>query len=405
MKNLHIKILIFVLFLFAMLLGFNYIKKPFAENFVSLDQPLESAPILSPTPNLSVLAWEKMSAKQRILQLIAAPVVVDEQSMQLWLKENPAGLVTLFGENVSFEAAKQTTEKIKQQYQDQSIFPLFAVDHEGGKVQRLSGDGFEKLPSWHQVCESTDSAYLADFYQTSAQQLSKAGINIIFAPVVDLASPNGVLADRVCGGEKEKTVEYATRFIYAFAQHNIMSVIKHFPGIGQANKDLHYNPGQILLRPEDADVFKEILDQFPNIGVMTAHITFKDVPIELPCSLSDICLAALREQYKEAVIFSDALDMESALTFAKKLEASESAYLKKEQKENQESADFINLALVAKQAIAAGNDVLVFGKGVKADQLNRVVEFLLVEYEADSNFAARVDKSSQKIMNLKKVKM
>ncbi len=415
MKNLSVKILIFVLVILVFLLGFNYFKKPFAEKFAQLEKQrqqqaeLLSAGELSPTPTINPIPdfWQGLSPRERILQVIAMPFLIESSDSKLnkdqllWLKSNSVGLITFFGQNVDFNQAKDTITAIKQQAQTQKFTPLLAVDHEGGKVQRFNGEGFSVLPSFKTVCQTQEATQAAQLYQQSAQELADVGINIIFAPVIDLADPGTALAERSCSSDPEITTDFAIQSILAYAKSGIMSVIKHFPGMGLAKKDVHLVQETVNLRQKDSEIFKTILDEVPNIGVMTAHVSLKGA-IDEPCSLSETCLAKLQETYPEALVFTDALDMAGVLQaldedelISLDLESSAEAKLNFDK-------DDVRLASVAKQAILAGNDVLVFGKGVEVTQLDKLVTLLTLEYQKDQNFAAKLDAAGQKILDLKK---
>lgn len=409
MKNTSTKA--FILFLTAMvvLLAFNFFKKPFAKNFVQTETD-NLVPTPTPLPDQSLLLWETMDAKQKILQLIALPVVLDKNNdntseLASWLAKHPVGIITLFGNKLDASLAQQAISQLRATYQANIPQPLIAVDHEGGSVQRLSGVGFSVLPAWKDICEGNLSQQEIDqLYEKSAQELFETGVNIVFAPVVDLQRPSGVLANRACSDDQDKVVAMSSRFIYAFAKHNIMSTIKHFPGIGGASKDLHFASAKTALQPAEADVFLNILNQYPNIGVMTAHVGLLEVPFTSPCSLTPVCLSALRADFPEAVIFSDALEMQSALNYATEL----NNLIKKEKQqlstETLPKLDKVSdLALIAKQAVVAGNDVLVFGPAVTVLEMQTVVDYLVEEYDLDSDFAKRVNDSSLKIMQLKKV--
>jgi len=122
--------------------------------------------------------------------------------------------------------------------------PLFiAVDQEGGKVARLKAKyGFVKIPSAFAVsCMPLKKAQ--KIYNTQAQMLQNTGINVNFAPVVDLSvNPNNriiVALQRSYGSDPRKVAAYAQTMIDAQTRHNVISVVKHFPGHGSSLGDSH----------------------------------------------------------------------------------------------------------------------------------------------------------------------
>ena len=66
--------------------------------------------------------------------------------------------------------------------------PVISVDQEGGRVARLDGEnGFFDWMSAHDIIKSDMSeAELEAYWTKRAWQLSEVGINLNFAPVVDL---------------------------------------------------------------------------------------------------------------------------------------------------------------------------------------------------------------------------
>ncbi|MBD3279210.1 MAG: hypothetical protein GF390_00680 [Candidatus Pacebacteria bacterium] len=399
-STFNTKIFVGVLLVIAVLLGLNYYYKPFYHQFLIKLEQQKNATSPTPTPTISAKQqlFEQLTAKQKIWQVMAVPLVLGQdvaeasQSAQLqWIIKNEPGLVTVFGQEITQDKAQQQLTQLQQSY-EQALPPLIAVDHEGGRVQRLRGQGFTQLPSWRQLCSNLDQAEQQQDLQNSAQELAAVGINIVFAPVVDLATNNSVLGDRTCSDDLSTTQQAAENFILTFAEQGIMPVLKHFPGIGQAQQDLHQQAVAVQLRPEDARIFQYLLDQYPNIGVMTSHLRLQNKLSGRPCSLSSECLSQFSQIYNETLVFTDALDMASALQSVQTNSETATAVV-----DDQQAA----LIEAAKQAIMAGNDVLVFGKGVTTEELDQVAAALVAEYEINPVFERNIDESVIKIMRLK----
>jgi beta-glucosidase-like glycosyl hydrolase len=311
------------------------------------------------------------------------------------IQELQPGLFIFFGSGIGSDRVQTVIQETNQLYNQDSLPPLFAVDHEGGQVQRFSGEGFSQLPAWQIMC-SRSSEERSELFAQSAQELSQVGVNIVFAPVVDLGG--SWLGTRSCKNY-ENLQPTAADFIEAFGQHQIMPVIKHFPGIGAAPADPHQTTSSINLDGEDVNIFKDLLDAYPNIGVMTAHIQIRDQFDEMPCSLSSRCLYALDEYWPESLVFTDALEMGALEVYAQQtIEASPSAQIKIETSD----ADSY-LPSLAVQAIKAGNNVLVFGKDVSFEDLLDIRETLVQEYNNNPEFKKQVDYSLQKILAIKQI--
>jgi beta-N-acetylhexosaminidase len=379
MKNLSTKILIIILLVVAVLSGYNYFQRPFLKRF---ERQTEIVTDDEPNDPLQ-LTIADLSTKEKIQQLISAPVILgdDEASISAqlaWIAEHKPGFVTIFGSKLTAEQVRDFTVQLRTLSADYQ--PLVAVDHEGGTVQRLSGEGFTQLPSWRETCQLATEERQELFIQ-SAKELNQAGINIVFAPVVDVVRLGSFLGSRACL-DQEVVISTAGDYIASFARYGILPVAKHFPGIGSLTSDPHFELDAVDLEPQDTLVFDEILTTFPNIGVMTTHAIVPGRTSGIPCSLSAVCLDRFPVNFPEVILFTDALEMRSAgLT------------------ENDEEVK--ELSAVALQAAAAGNQVLVFGETVTAKQLEQVIEVLAEEYLADENFRRQIDISLERVLELK----
>ncbi len=434
MKNKSTIAFIATLTIIAALLGYNYFKQPFLKTFQEQDQIEPEA-----APQDSEADLPEFSAEEKISQLIVYPLTIDQdlltskkqdatsstltetgensepdaESDQQWneLKAFQPGIIAFFGENISTSSAQLASVKISEIFADDALRPLLAVDHEGGQVQRFSGEGFTKLPSFKEMCTSHQED-AEEMFSASAKEVSQAGIHIVFAPVVDIAASHPVLGSRICSNS-EQTRQMAEFYIRAFSQYRVMPVLKHFPGIGNTQRDLHDYSETIELDPLDGEVFRDLLDKYPNIGVMSTHVKLEDKLNNLPCSMSSQCLA-FSEFYPEATIFADSLDMESAQLTSAELSTSEKNSTQSAQIENksasiaasvnQEGQEKNQLSLRAEQALRAGNHFLIFGKGVSTEDLNQVKQDLVSLYQSDSGFKSVVDQRFERVLALKAIK-
>ncbi len=122
---------------------------------------------------------------------------------------------------------------------------LVAVDHEGGRVQRFTG-GFTALPPvsaiGRQYGTGPDEALaLAESVgRLMALELRAVGIDLDFAPVVDLAHPDSeVLAGRTFGDDPEVVTALARACLRGMHAGGLAGVAKHFPGHGGVEADSH----------------------------------------------------------------------------------------------------------------------------------------------------------------------
>jgi len=231
---------------------------------------------------------------------------------------------------------------------------MLMVDHEGGTVQRLNGEGFTKLPSWQEICSLPEDEQI-ELLGDSFAELKEVGINMVLAPVVDLG-PSSVLKSRVCSDDPGVVVAAAKRFIAQAKKYGIQPVLKHYPGLGTAGFDSHKAFKTIQPTENDLKVFSDLFDIYPDLSVMIAHVGIAKQESDLPCSLSASCIGSIKKLYTDAYIISDALEMKGALKLPDGSERS--------------------LSQATKMAMSAGTDLLLYGSPVSYDDINTVLNDL-----------------------------
>ncbi len=388
-------LLIFFLVFLALLLGYNYFVQPFSELVADNEAASTIQQVVTNTA-AEKLSLADLSDEEKIWQLIAVPLDLtqtDEASLSAELADITSrgpGLVTLFGTAVPRVVASDALETIQALAETKSsndaLVPLIAVDHEGGSVQRLSGEGFTRVPSWRSLCQGERPA-LESVIASSAAELRDVGVDVVFGPVVDVSSTSAVLATRTCAGDPNQVIAAANVAASLYQRQGMLPVLKHFPGIGSTRRDLHTSFDQIEVTPTDAVVYQELLDLHPSIGVMTSHVGVINQYPDIPCSLSPSCVNELALAYPQTLVFTDALEMESA--FHVPASSSGSAQAKP------------TLAEVSVAAVLANNNVLVFGQQVSLTELDAVVAALLSEYRRDGEFADKVDASVTQLLTVK----
>lgn len=114
-----------------------------------------------------------------------------------------------------------------------------AADQEGGLVQRLAGFGFSTIPSAVEQGQLPATTLEADAAAWGGE-LSAAGINLNFAPVMDVVPPGGDATNQPIGalhreyGHDPATAgSHGAAVIRGMAQAGIATTIKHFPGLGR----------------------------------------------------------------------------------------------------------------------------------------------------------------------------
>jgi beta-N-acetylhexosaminidase len=235
---------------------------------------------------------------------------------------------------------------LNQSLQTEASTPLLiAIDQEGGRVARLKpARGFPETVSAQYLGEIDNLDTTRAYAQEQTALLDSLGINVNFAPVVDLNTnpENPVIGsiERSYGAEPELVTRHARIVIEEHQQSNLLPVIKHFPGHGSAWNDSHVGMADVTDTWADVELepYRSLSETGYHFGVMTAHVLNEKLDEELPATLSEpIQTGLLRETIGfDGVLFSDDMQMEAIRSF-------------------------YGLEFAIENALNAGVDMLVFG--------------------------------------------
>lgn len=306
------------------------------------------------------------------------------------IRQGKVGSIIIFEKNIPAKNSYLELKKITWTYQHASAIPLFiAIDQEGGKVNRLKEKyGFPKSISAAQLGKfSMDSV---QFYaETTAATLAGLGINVNFAPVVDLRSnpTNPIIAkpERAYSAQADTVALFAREVIRAHRNLGIVSVLKHFPGHGSSKDDTHLGIADVTKTWNESEVrpYKTLIDSGEVDAVMTAHIVNKKLDeAGNPGTLSKkIIDELLRKQlHFNGVVFSDDMQMH-AIT------------------------KHYGLEEAIKLSINAGVDILTFSNNIQGSQertVDKVHQIIRKFVENGTISKERIDQSFKRIMSLKR---
>lgn len=309
------------------------------------------------------------------------------------IKDNHIGGVILFNHQHWDRSDKRNINNYNQlktlisQLNQVSQIPLFiAVDQEGGQVVALSPEFGVSNYSAGELGRKNDLVLTEREAYKTAKVLKDLGINVNFAPCVDITlNPNSIIKfkDRAFSdNDPQIVVSHAEKFIEAYQNERVLPVLKHFPGHGSATGDTH--EGYVDITNEyqsvELDPYKLLLREYPNIGVMVAHVFDKNVDAEKPLSLSykNVTQKLKEELNFKGVVFSDDLQM-GALT----------------QKHSWHD--------IVVEAINAGNDVLVIGNNLSYDPdiADKTLKVILKALEDGEIKPERIDQAYGRIMQVK----
>src|ERR1051326_3679953 len=101
---------------------------------------------------------------------------------------------------------------------------LLAIEHEGGYVDRLK-QIFDPIPPMRELA-ALGTAPLRAGARIIASEIEAVGLNVDFAPVVDLAYPGSVMAERVLGSNPAEVGRLGGAVIDELSKKNIISCVK-----------------------------------------------------------------------------------------------------------------------------------------------------------------------------------
>jgi beta-N-acetylhexosaminidase len=194
---------------------------------------------------------------------------------------------------------------------------FIAIDQEGGAVNRLKPrNGFPETKSAAEMGEG-DGSETAYYAEQTARLLSEMGINLNFAPCVDLnINPRNPIIGRIGRSFSSDPVVVTNHAALWIAVHNrfgVFSCLKHFPGHGSSRGDTHRGAVDVSLswRGEELFPYRELIAANAVKFVMTSHVFNSALDPEYPATLSGPTLeGVLRNELGfDDLIVSDDLDM------------------------------------------------------------------------------------------------
>ncbi|MDR0472167.1 MAG: glycoside hydrolase family 3 protein [Treponema sp.] len=341
-----------------------------------------------PAEELATAIEEAMSDEQALAQTFMLGWVGAEPSPLImdWIRSRNIGGVKIFGWNTGDTLLLARTVGVLQQASLSgycNIPLLVATDQEGGWIRHVKGSTSE-TPGNMAIGASgyPRDAYLSGYY--IGKELALLGINMNFAPTVDLFTnrDSELIGPRAFGSDPAKAGILGTAFMKGQQAAGVIPTAKHYPGHGDTDLDSH----GILPR---IDVSFEALWERELIpyrmlsgeglpAVMSGHLAFpKTSARDTPASLSSWFLKdVLRGKIGfKGIVITDDLMMNGATEWAG------------------------SLSRAAKQALLAGNDIIMFSKTPLL--YDPVWTFLLSSMKDDAEFRIRVRDAARRILTVK----
>ena len=260
----------------------------------------------------------KLIGQHLLIGVSGHSLTADEKK---FIINNDISGVVLFNRNIA--EPKQVYDLCNEiqnlRHQTVNKTPLFiAIDMEGGRIARL-GAPFTQWPPLQKLGNLDSPSVSFNFAKAMGQELKAVGINLDFAPCIDVFSnpKNTVIGDRAISSDPEMVAKHASALIRGYMKAEVIPCAKHFPGHGDTIVDSHEDlpvEQADLKRLNDLELvpFKKAFKSRLPL-TMTAHIQFPKIDPEWPVTLSEIFLKKiLREEMRyKGLIITDDLDMKA----------------------------------------------------------------------------------------------
>lgn len=345
-------------------------------------------------PKLSDLTLDQKLA-QMLLVGFRGYALDDDNPIIEDMRKHMVGGIILFDYDVVLKkherniSSPEQLKKLMGQVYDNLQMPTFlSIDQEGGTVNRLKPEyGFLESYSHKELGEKNDLNHTKDHGAHIARILKEYGLNMNFAPCVDLGINKENKAiygrNRTFSDDPEVVTAHAKAYIEGHRSKGVLTTLKHFPGHGSSLADTHLGMADITetWTPEEMIPYEKLIQEGLCDMVMTTHIFNGQLDSAYPATLSaSIMQGVLRKEFNyDGVIISDDLQMQ-AIT------------------------DYFGLEKVVELALLAGIDILAFGNNLayEPDVVTRSISIIKELMDAGTIEESQIDTSVGRILELKK---
>lgn len=332
----------------------------------------------------NVKTIEDMTLREKIGQMLMVYYNSDEADADLIesLKENQPGSFIVTGDNLTeYNIIKKFIASLNKY---SNVPMIIAVDQEGGPVQRLYDISDKKstfIPNMHDVGVLNNKDISYKIGNIIGSEAGSIGCNAVFGPVLDIGDYNiSAMGKRLISDDKNVVISNGMEIFKGIEDTGLISIVKHFPGIGGTSDDTHDNEISVVNKTYD-ELYNTDLQPFitainNNVSmIMVGHSSYPKITgDDLPASLSSKIISdILRTKLGyDGVVIIDAVNM-GALA---------SNYSEK---------------YIYTTAINAGVDIFIMPNGSK-----RVIDLIENEVNNGNISEETINKSVSRILKLKK---
>ncbi len=263
--------------------------------------------------------YNSLSGRQRVAQLFCPRLdATDNAAWRARIKtlvttDGVGGILLGKGNIATYEALIKYAKSLSR------VPLLVTLDGEWGLTMRLSDA--PKYPVTMGLGAITDPEVMHDYGLETARECRLLGINVNFAPVLDVNSnpANPVIGNRSFGEDPQRVAALGVAYSKGLEDGGVMSVGKHFPGHGDTTTDSHKEMTTVThdmatLESVDLVPFKKYIDAGLS-AIMVGHLKVPALDKSgTPASLSPVITGDYLKNVMgfKGLVFTDALAMKGA---------------------------------------------------------------------------------------------
>lgn len=258
-----------------------------------------------------------MDIRKKLYQMFI--LGIDGNGYKEALKNNLGGIIFFTNDIQSKEQFKKLISDIKSVSLTK---PFLSIDQEGGRVERTENIYNGKRYLSAKYAYEKGESFLKTQTREIAQELAIYGINLNFAPCIDVNTnpENPIIGERSFSNNPDDVIKGEKIVSQIYRENGIVPCVKHYPGHGDANADSHLTLPKIDLSLDEMEKthikpFAACAKTIEMIMVAHLHCTCFEKDC-IPTSLSRNAIDYLRNKLGfEGITISDDMIMKGVASF------------------------------------------------------------------------------------------
>ena len=361
------------------------------------DPPRSGVPVTPGSGSASARIADEAALRRKIASLLVVGFRGEQVNSNDWIVKairNGLGGVVLFDRELHTDAVRNISspgqvsgliKSLKQAAPGGRL--IVSIDQEGGQTSRLNpGDGFPATQSEADIGAANNPNTTRSWAQGMVHSMTSIGVNLNYAPVVDLnVNPDNPAIGKLgrsFSDNPDVVVGNATEEIQAHRSGGVKTVLKHFPGLGSATANTDFDVVDVssTWTSRELQPFQTLISKGMADSVMAAHLLNTQLDPDRPASLSKAVVTDLlrgKLGFKGPVVSDDM----QAVAISSRFGANEAVAM----------------------GLEAGMDLLVFANQQVYDEnvVNEVLDNVVNLVRQGQLTQARIDQSVSRVDSLR----